>query len=122
MSGKLTAIIGASINESRYSFLAAQMLNEYEHPFVPLGIKKGEVFGEEILVDWPKEINGLDTITLYIGPKDQPEHYPYMLNLRPKRIIFNPGTENPELAGLAVIQGIEVVEACTLLMLRTNQF
>jgi len=61
-------------------------------------------------------------VTMYIGPKNQPEHYAYILGLKPKRIIFNPGTENPELSALANIQGIETIEACTLVMLRTNQF
>lgn len=122
MEPKITAIIGASTNPERYSYLAAQMLHDAGHPFIPLGVKNGIVFKQNILLDWPKQIEGLHTITLYINPSRQPEYYPYILNLRPKRIIFNPGTENPELAALASIKGIETLDACTLVLLRTNQF
>ena len=119
---KKTVVIGASSNPGRYSFLATNMLRENEHEVLPLGIKKGEINGKTIITDWPSSISDLDTVTMYIGPKNQPEHYAYILGLKPKRIIFNPGTENPELSALATIQGIETVEACTLVMLRTNQF
>jgi uncharacterized protein len=119
---KKTAIIGASPNPERYAFLASQMLFENHYAVVPLGIKSGKTAGIEIVTDWPSSIPDLHTVTLYIGPKHQPEHYPYILGLKPKRIIFNPGTENPELSALATIQGIEVVEACTLVMLRTEQY
>ncbi len=120
--GKKTAIIGASANPARYSFLATNMLKEYDHEVVPLGIKAGEISGSTIIADWPASIPNLNTVTMYIGPKNQPEHYAYILALKPKRIIFNPGTENPELSALVAIQGIETVEACTLVMLRTGQF
>ncbi|GAB5540211.1 MAG: CoA-binding protein [Salibacteraceae bacterium] len=120
--GKVTAIFGASPNKTRYSNIAANMLREYKHEVVPLGLRKGEIADTEIKTDWPKHIENLDTITMYVGAPRQPDHYAYLLGLKPKRIIFNPGAENPELAGLATIQGIEVVEACTLVMLRTGQF
>jgi len=119
---KKTVVIGASSNPERYSFLATNMLSEYEHEVLPLGLKAGEIEGKPIITEWPEAIDNLDTVTLYIGPKNQPEHYAYILGLKPKRIIFNPGTENPEISTLANIQGIETVEACTLVMLRTNQF
>jgi predicted CoA-binding protein len=119
---KKTAIIGASSNPERYSFLATKMLQEYNHKVVPLGIKKGLCAEVEIITDWPTQIEDLDTVTMYLGPKNQPEHYQYILSLKPKRIIFNPGTENAEFSALAQLKGIETVEACTLVMLRTQQF
>ena len=119
---KTTAIIGASANPKRYSYLAAHLLKENGHPIVPLGIKEGKVAEQGIIRQWPEHIEGLDTITLYIGPQHQPEHYAYILGLKPKRIIFNPGTENPELSALAAIQGIQTEEACTLVLLRTDQY
>ncbi|WP_245970377.1 CoA-binding protein [Pseudochryseolinea flava] len=123
MSTKKTAIIGATDNPSRYAYLAANMLKQYQHPIVPLGINKGEVAGTKILDLREKpQVSDLDTITLYIGPQRQPEWYDYIIGLKPKRIIFNPGTENPELENLAKQNGIETWEACTLVLLRSNQY
>jgi uncharacterized protein len=120
---KKTVVVGATDNQSRYAFLAANMLQEYDHNVVPLGIKKGNVMGHEILdIRTKPEIKDVDTITLYIGPHRQPEWYEYLLSLKPKRIIFNPGTENPEFEKLAEDKGIETLEACTLVMLRSRQF
>jgi len=120
---KKTVIIGATTDSSRYAYLAARMLNEYKHEFVPMGIKKGNVFGNEIQDIYKKpEIKDVDTVTLYIGPQRQPEWYDYILSLKPKRIIFNPGTENDEFEKLAEQNGIEATEACTLVLLRSNQF
>lgn len=120
---KKTLIVGATTNTYRYAYLAAQMLTEYKFPFIPIGIKKGEVFGESILdIKEKPGIDGIDTITLYIGPEHQAEWYDYLIGLKPKRIIFNPGTENTEFAKMAEDQGIETLEACTLVMLRTHQF
>jgi len=118
-----TVIIGATPNPARYAFLAAQFLKQAKHEFVPVGIKKGEVQGQPILqiADKP-EIRDVDTVTMYIGPQRQPPWYDYILSLKPRRIIFNPGSENPQFAKLAESKGVEVVEACTLVMLRTRQF
>ena len=121
--GKKTVIVGATPNQSRYAFLAANMLREYEHNIVPIGIKQGEVAGEEILdIRRKPAINDVDTITLYIGPRHQPEWYEYLIGLKPKRIIFNPGTENEEFKKLAESRGIEAMQACTLVLLRSHQF
>lgn len=118
-----TLVVGATANSSRYAFLAARMLNEYGHEFVLIGIKKETVLGKEILNLREKPpIDGIDTITLYIGPQNQPEWYDYLLSLKPKRIIFNPGTENEEFEKMAEAKNVEVVEGCTLVMLRSNQF
>jgi len=123
MDSKKTVVVGASTNTSRYSWLACQMLSESGHEIVPVGIKKGEVLGKGILdIRTKPQINEVDTITMYIGARHQPDYYSYLLGLKPKRIIFNPGTENAELEELAEAQGIDVLEACTLVLLRSNQF
>lgn len=120
---KKTVIIGATTNPGRYAYLAARMLDNYQHDFVPVGLKEGEVFGKEILDILEKPpVNDVDTVTLYIGPQRQPEYYQYILNMKPKRIIFNPGTENDEFIKMAEAQGVEALEACTLVMLRTGQY
>lgn len=120
---KKTVIIGATTDRSRYAYLAASMLTQYQHEIVPIGIKKGELFGTGILNIYDKpDVSNVDTITLYIGPQRQPEWYDYLLSLQPKRIIFNPGTENELFENMAEERGIEVVEGCTLVMLRTNQY
>jgi predicted CoA-binding protein len=121
--GKKTALIGATPNQSRYAYLAANMLREYDHEVVPIGIKQGEVAGKEILdIRKRPAVNGVDTVTLYIGPRHQPEWYDYIIGLKPKRIIFNPGTENEEFEQLAEENGIEATQACTLVLLRSRQF
>jgi predicted CoA-binding protein len=120
---KKTVVVGATPNQSRYAYLAANMLREYDHEVVPLGIKQGEVAGKEILdIRKKPAINGVDTVTLYIGPRHQPEWYDYLLSLKPKRIIFNPGTENEEFEQLVEANGIEALQACTLVLLRSHQF
>lgn len=118
-----TVIIGATPNPARYAFLAARMLTSYNHEIVPVGIKDGAVLGKEILDIFEKpKINDVHTVTLYIGPQRQPEHYDYILGLRPKRIIFNPGTENSEFEKMAEEQGVQALQACTLVMLRSGQY
>ncbi len=120
---KKTVIIGATTNPGRYAYLAANMLSQYDHEIVPVGIKEGKVFGKEILDIFEKPaIDNVDTVTLYIGPQRQPEYYQYILGLKPKRIIFNPGTENDEFIRMAEAQGVEALEACTLVMLRSGQY
>lgn len=120
---KKTVILGATPNSSRYAYLAAQNLKAHKHEFVPVGIKKGDVFGQPIQSIYDKPaIKDVDTITMYVGAPRQEGWYDYLLSLKPKRIIFNPGSENPEFAQLAESKGVEVIEACTLVMLRTNQY
>jgi uncharacterized protein len=120
---KKTVILGASPNPSRYAYTAAKMLYDQGVPFVPVGINEGIVFGEKILDlrDEP-DIDRVHTITLYIGERNQDEWIDYMLSLSPKRLIFNPGTENPVLAKRAKDAGIEVLPACTLVLLSSRQF
>lgn len=120
---KKTVIIGATTNTGRYAYLAAEMLASYHHPVVPVGIKRGEVVGLPILdIHEQPSIPDVDTVTLYIGPQHQPEWFTYILSLKPRRIIFNPGTENPEFEKLAEDAGIEATEACTLVLLRSGQY
>ena len=120
---KRTVIIGATTNQSRYAFIASEMLTEYGHEIIPVGIKSGEVLGTTILdIRSKPNIQNVDTVTLYIGPRHQAEWYEYILSLRPVRIIFNPGTENAEFEKRAQAMNIEVVEGCTLVMLRSNQY
>lgn len=118
---KKTLVLGASDNPSRYSYLALQRLQSYQHPVVAIGKKKGAVGNVYIETD-KKEWNDIDTITLYLNPVHQQQYYDYILSLKPKRIIFNPGAENDELAEMASVKGIEPVEACTLVMLATGQY
>ena len=118
-----TVIIGATPNPTRYAFLAANMLNDAGFDFVPVGIKLGNVLGKDILDLRSKPpIDNVHTVTLYIGPQNQPEWYDYILSLKPNRIIFNPGTENPEFMEMAEKVGINTEEACTLVLLRTNSY
>jgi hypothetical protein len=116
-----TMVIGASTKPDRYSYKAVHMLMEHQHPVVAIGAKEGKVAGVDIQTGQPN-VEGIHTVTLYLGPSRQKNVYDYILNLNPKRIIFNPGTENPEFYRLAGQKGIEVEEACTLVLLSTNQF
>ena len=118
---KKTVIIGASDNSSRYSYLAANRLVAHGHEVIPIGIKAGRVAGLDIITAHP-EMEDVDTITMYINPQRQPAYYDYILSLHPKRVIFNPGTENEELEEMLQQQGIQTMEACTLVMLSTGQF
>ncbi|MDX5405066.1 MAG: CoA-binding protein, partial [Bacteroidota bacterium] len=104
----------------RYAYLAAQLLMENGKDVVLVGIKKGEVNGVPIQRDFPTE--PMDTITLYVGPRHQKEYYDLILENHPRRVIFNPGTENPELIELLQKNGIETEVACTLVLLRTGQY
>ena len=118
---KKTLVMGASDNPERYSYLAVDRLVSHNHPGVAIGKKQGSVRGIEISNQ--KEIHSdIDTITLYLNPANQKQYYDYILSLNPKRIIFNPGTENNELASLARNNGIKTLEACTLVMLSTGQY
>ncbi|MCE2733004.1 MAG: CoA-binding protein [Chryseotalea sp.] len=120
---KKTLVLGASTNPDRYAYMAAHLLKENGHPVVPVGIKKGEVAGERILMLQEKPgIKDVDTVTLYLGPSNQKEWYEYIISLKPKRILFNPGTENEELEQIAKNNNIETEQACTLVLLRTNQY
>ena len=114
-------VLGASENPARYSFLAVNRLRANGHPVIAIGNKKGQINETPIITEHPKE-EGVDTVTLYLNPALQKQYYDYILSLAPKRIIFNPGTENEELEELAKEKGIEPIEACTLVLLSTGQY
>ncbi|WAC09697.1 CoA-binding protein [Dyadobacter pollutisoli] len=118
---KRTLIIGASSNPSRYAYLAAQKLRNYGHPVLLLGRRKGFALGEEIHLE-KIEWEDVDTVTLYINPSHQPEYYDYIVLLNPKRVIFNPGTENPEFKNILLNKNIVPIEACTLVLLSIGQY
>lgn len=116
-------MLGATTDPSRYAYLAAERLKDHNVPFELVSIKKGELFGREFLdLKTKQKIDNVHTITLYIGAVRLAEWVDYILSLSPKRIIFNPGTENMELAKAAETEGIETVFGCTLVMLSTGQY
>lgn len=118
---KTTLVLGASENPSRYSNLAINRLRKHGHPVVAVGKKPGKVL-DVPLHNNHQPFENIDTVTLYLNPDNQKEYYDYILSLKPNRIIFNPGTENDELYELADKNGIEHLEACTLVMLSTGQY
>lgn len=121
MEQKKTLVLGASENPARYSNKAITRLREHNQPVVAIGRKKGKVEDVEITTD-QQPLTDINTVTLYLNPDNQKPYYDYIISLKPKRIIFNPGTENEELERLAIKEGINVLEACTLVMLGTGQF
>lgn len=116
-----TLIMGASTNPERYAFKAANNLLAHGHKIELVGQKEGEILGNKIRTDYP-DFEDIDTVTMYVGPKNQPSLYDYILKQKPRRIIFNPGAENPEFEQLAKSKGIETEHACTLVLLATGQF
>ncbi len=116
-----TLVIGASEKRGRYSNKAIRKLLRYGHEVVPLALRLGEVKGLHFETGFPK-LNDIHTITLYIGRQRQKPYYDYIIGLQPKRIIFNPGTENRELMELASRKGIENISECTLVMLDAGAF
>lgn len=117
-----TLVMGASPNPSRYSHMAVVSLDAHGFEPVPLGKRKGDISGYEILTDAGR-IEDIDTVTMYLSAKNQEPYYRFILEkVKPRRIIFNPGAENPELARLAAEQGIEVENACTLVLLASRSY
>ena len=118
---KKTLVLGASDNPSRYSFLAVNRLRQQGHPVIAIGRKEIKVADFNVVTGLAS-LKDIDTVTLYLNPENQKAYYDYIISLTPKRIIFNPGAENAELAEIAAAKGIQTMEACTLLLLSTNQF
>jgi hypothetical protein len=118
---KKTVVLGASDNPSRYSFLAVERLREKGHPVVAVGKREGKINDMLILTGEPL-VNDVDTVTLYLNPVLQVAAYDYILGLKPRRVIFNPGTENDELEEILRSKGIEPVEACTLVLLAAGMY
>lgn len=121
MSSKKTLVLGASANPSRYSYLAINMLREKGHEVTAIGRHTGKVNDIEITAE-EQPIDNLDTVTLYLNANNQKPYYDYIFSQKPKRIIFNPGAENQELAALAKEKNILPQNACTLVLLSTGQY
>lgn len=116
-----TLVFGASVKPDRYSHMAVAKLRNYKHDVVAFGMSSGEVSGVEIdteLITY----KDVDTITLYMNPKRQKTYYNYLIGLKPRRVLFNPGTENPEFYAELRKHNITYEEACTLVLLSTNQY
>lgn len=113
-------VYGASENPARYSYKAAELLLQHHHEIVLVGNREGNLFG--LPIHKQKVVEPVDTVTLYVGPQNQTELLDYLQQLKPKRVIFNPGTENPILEKSLEELGIQVEEACTLVLLHTGQF
>ena len=115
-------VFGASPNPSRYSHLAVRRLESYGIEVVALGRRAGQIGETSIQTEYPAQIDQLHTISLYLGAKHQPEYYDYLIGLKPKRILFNPGTENPAFVELLKKAGIEAEMACTLALLSIGAY
>lgn len=118
---KKTVVLGASPNPARYSNLATGRLAAHGHTVIPIGKRKGQINDIDI-VNETVSIEDVDTVTLYLNAQNQKQYYDYILSLHPRRIIFNPGAENEELAKLALENNIQPMQACTLVLLSTNQY
>jgi len=118
---KKTLVLGASLKPNRYSNIALRKLVHYNHEVVALGLRKGEEAGVTIDTEL-KKYKAIDTITLYLNPKRQEDYYNYIVSLNPKRVIFNPGTENLALYVILKDNNIEFEIACTLVLLSSNQY
>lgn len=121
MKPKRTLVLGASDKPDRYSFMVIERLIKAGHPVVAIGSRNGIVHGVKIYTE-TIPITDIHTITLYLSPSNQRTYYDYIISLRPKRIIFNPGTYNPELIALAKKNEIDCEIACNLVLLSTGQF
>lgn len=118
---KSTLVIGASTNPERYSYKAIKKLRQYQHKVYALGQKAGIV--EDVVFDTQMPpFEDIHTVTLYINPKLQIQYQDYILNLKPIRVIFNPGTENESFKKILLQNNIQAMEACTLVLLQTNQY
>ena len=118
---KKTLVLGASENPDRYSNKAILSLRKKGHEVVAIGGRKGQVL--DVPIDTAQgSLEGIDTVTLYLNPANQRPYIDYILSLKPKRIIFNPGTENIQFEALAEEAGIKPVEACTLVLLSIGQY
>lgn len=118
---KKTLVMGASTNPGRYAYKAIKMLERFGHPVVAIGKKEDNLDGVKIEKEHVP-FEGIDTVTLYLNPMNQKQYYDYIVDLKPERVIFNPGTENPELYAILKQNGIDIEVGCTLVMLSINHF
>ena len=122
LSEKVTLVLGASPKPGRFSYKAILSLQRRNIPVIAIGRRESEVCGLSIRKTLPAGTEKVHTVTMYMNASHQKEYYELIFSLNPDRIIFNPGTSNPELAELAGNRGIEVVNNCMLVMLSTNEF
>lgn len=116
-----TLVFGASLKPERYANIATKRLLKYNHEVVAFGIREGSI--ETVTIDTElKQYDDIDTVTMYINPKRQEAYYDYIISLKPRRVIFNPGTENPAFMELLTKNNIEHEMACTLVLLSTNNY
>lgn len=120
-SERNVVVIGASSNAARYSFMATERLLNHGYAVFPIGLREGKIEGLDIITSRP-QVNDIDTVTLYVGPQNQPSWEDYIMSLKPKRVIFNPGTENHDFENKLKNHGIETEQACTLVLLSLGQF
>ena len=118
---KTTLVLGASTNPERTSYTAIHKLHQHGHTVLALGREAGEVDGTAIATEWPEDIE-IDTVSIYLNPDNQAGYKDHIIKTHPKRVIFNPGAENHELEADLVEYDIDVIEACTLVLLATEQF
>ncbi len=121
MKNKKTLVLGASTKPERYAFKAITMLVDKGHSVLAIGQNAGEVAGVKIKTK-AIPLSNIDTVTLYLNAARQRDYYNYIVEAKPKRVIFNPGTENPELYQLLELNNIKVDVACTLVLLATNRY
>lgn len=121
MKNKKTLVLGATPRPEKYANIAINKLVEKGHSVLAIGQNTGEVAGVKIHTK-VIPLTNIDTVTLYLNPQRQVEYYNYIIETKPKRVIFNPGTENPQFYQLLQSNGIKVEVACTLVMLATNQY
>jgi len=118
---KDTVVIGGTSSEEKYGYKATVSLKNHGHKVYPVDLKAGKILDIDVLTGKPA-IQNVDTVTLYVGPKHQADWQDYIFSLKPKRLIFNPGTENKVLEAAAKAKGIETIEACTLVMLSIGNY
>jgi len=121
MSNKKTLVLGASTNPERYSYRAILILLSHGHEVCAVGLRNGHI-GDCEIVKEQLPFSDIDTVTLYVNPDNQEVYYNYILQINPKRVIFNPGTENPELEKMLSDKNIPFEHACTLVLLASNQY
>ena len=119
---KCTLVLGASPKPNRFAYKAIRSLQRRDIPVVAIGRRDVDLGGLKIRTGQPSDIGTIHTVTLYLSAPHQKEYYEYILSLKPERIIFNPGTINPELAERALKNGIKVIEDCMLVMLANGKF
>ena len=118
---KSTLVIGASLKESRYSNLCVRTLVSAHFPVTAIGLREGSIDETLVQSGFP-ELNNIHTVTLYLGPENQVSWYDYILKLNPERVVFNPGTENEEFQDVLTNAGIEVIEGCTIVMVKSGTY